>query len=222
MSLGYAICSFHASYYQESDPHHQYLSLNTGEPVVLMSSSQGGGWIEGAVLREGLWKIGWLPLSHWCGDPQGKNNWLRIFTEVIGWNVYLHLGSGSHMANGSTTLIRAVRSYRQLFLSCHVWRLPTLVDDAIMYGMPIIMNGMYPIWRRWRLRVYHTSSLGTWLYPQGTIELDFRFWLHSIDELASVIEDFKKCGGYYEHLSFRVEEWSWDYLDGFWSQVDYR
>ena len=58
MSLGYAICSFHGNYYQVSDPHHQYLSLTTGEPVAIMVSSQDGGWIKGAVSPQGLWKTG--------------------------------------------------------------------------------------------------------------------------------------------------------------------
>ena len=115
-----------------------------------MSLSQDGGWVKGAVLRQGLWKIGWLPLSHWCGDPKGKNNWLQIFTQGIGCKVYLHVGSASHMANGSTTLTRAVRSYRQGLLSCHVWRFPDLMHDAIVYGMPTFLQRVL-IWRRWEV-----------------------------------------------------------------------
>ena len=222
MSLGYAICSFHAFHYQESDPHNQYLSLNTGEPVVLMSLSQDGGWIKGAVVRQGRWKIGWLPLSHWCGDPKGKNSWLQIFTDNIGWKVYEHAGSASHMANGSTTLTEAVRSYRQVLLSCHARRIPTMMHDAIVYGMPTFLRG-FPIWRRWKVQVYHLGSSGSRSFPVGSMHLD-TFWLRSIDELASVIDDFQEVSGtgFYESLSFRVEEWSWDYFDHTWSQVDYR
>ena len=53
------------------------------------------------------------------------------------------------------------------------------------------------------------------------MELD-TFWLRSIDKLASVIAAFQECGGTSESLSFRVEEWSWDYYDHKWIQVDYR
>ena len=210
MSLGYAICSFHGSDYQISDPRHQYLNLTTGEPVAIMLSSQDGGWIKGAVSRQGLWKTGWLPLSHWRGFLY---DWLQIFTDNIGWKVYEHVGSASHMANGSTTLTAAVRSYREFLLSCHVQRFGTVMDDAFEYGMPTFLRED-PIWCRWKVQVYHLSSAG-WapagsrVWPVGSMHFQ-TFWLRSIDELASVIDDFRKFGGMYEKLSFRVEEWSWD------------
>ena len=85
MSLGYAIWSFDGSSYQVSDPRHQYLSLAAGEPVAIMVSSQCDGWIKGAAAPHGLWKTGWLPLSHWRGI---QFNWLQILTDNIGWKVY--------------------------------------------------------------------------------------------------------------------------------------
>ena len=221
MALGYAICSFHGSDYQISDPRHQYLNLTTGELVAIMLSSQDGGWIKGAVSRQGLWKTGWLPLSHWRGFLY---DWLQIFTDNIGWKVYEHVGSASHMANGSTTLAKGVRSYRHVLLSCHA-RVPlfsTIMEDAIVYGMPTFLRE-FPIWRRWKVKVYHLSSGGTHLWPVGSMHIE-TFWLRFIDELAGVIDHFKECYrcGIYESLSFCVEEWSWDYFDHTWSQVDYR
>ena len=80
MSLGYAICSFDGSYYQVADPRHQYLSLAAGEPVAIMVSSQYGGWIKGATAPHGLWKTGWLPLSHWRGF---QFNWSGFATAAV-------------------------------------------------------------------------------------------------------------------------------------------
>ena len=221
MSLGYAIWSFDGSYYQVADPRHQYLSLAAGEPVAIMVSSQDGGWIKGATAPHGLWKTGWLPLSHWRGF---KCNWLQIFTNDIGWKVYQHVGSASHMANGSTTLTKAVRCYRQALLSGHA-RIPqqsTIMEDAIVYGMPTFLRGC-PMWRRWKVKIYHWSAEGKHLWPPGSVHIE-TCWSRSIDQVAGVIDHFKKCnaGGTYESLSFCVEEWSWDYLDRTWKQVDYR
>ena len=221
MSLGYAICSFDGSYYQVADPRHQYLSLAAGEPVAIMVSSQYGGWIKGAAAPHGLWKTGWLPLSHWRGF---KCNWLQIFTNDIGWKVYQHVGSASHMANGSTTLTKAVRFYRQALLSGHA-RIPqqsTIMEDAIVYGMPTFLRGC-PMWRRWKVKIYHWSAEGKHLWPPGSVHIE-TCWSRSIDQVAGVIDHFKKskAGGIHESLIFCVEEWSWDYLDRTWKQVDYR
>ena len=221
MSLGYAIWSFDGSSYQVSDPRNQYLSLAAGEPVAIMVSSQYGGWIKGAAAPHGLWKTGWLPLSHWRGI---QFNWLQILTDNIGWKVYHYLGSASHIANGSTTLTKAMKSYRQVLLSGHS-RFPhfsTIMEDAIVYGMPTFLRGI-PSWRRWKVEIYHWSAGGTHLWPVGSAHIETR-WLRSIHQVAGVIDHFKECYacGTYESLSFCVEEWSWDYLDSTWSQVDYR
>ena len=69
---------------------------------------------------------------------------------------------------------------------------------------------------------HHWSSGGTHLWPVGSMHME-TCWLRFIDEVAGVIDHFKECYacGIYESLSFCVEEWSWDYLDHTWSQVDY-
>ena len=221
MSLGYARWSFDRSAYQASDPRHQYLSLAAGEPVAIMVSSECGGWIMGAAVRHGLWQTGWLPLSHWRCLPL---NWLPIFTGNIGWNVYQHVGSASHIANGSTALTQAVKCFRGALLSRHARfpRFATIMEDAIAYGMPTFLRGL-PMWRRWKVKIYHWSGRGTQFWIAGREHIDTR-WLRSIDHVAVVIGDFKEYygRGIYESLSFCVEEWSWDYLDRTWSQVDYR
>ena len=96
------------------------------------------------------------------------------------------------------------------------------MEDAIVYGMPTFLRGI-PSWRRWKVEIYHWSAGGTHLWLAGSAHIETR-WLRSINQVAGVIDHFKECYacGTYESLSFCVEEWSWDYFDSTWSQVDYR